>query len=191
MRIKATWTPQASFPSDSRMARIDPLRLVALIFGGVGILFAAIGAVCIAISREKLPKLADAAVWLGETPDELAVPAVGVVFAAIGGFFVILALAMLLVGRRQRRLHEELLTYGERAQGRVAGLPVDTSITVNGRHPLRVMVEVYHPRTCETLTLKGPRLWQTSLSVGDPIDVLFDPMDEKRYVVDYRKEEQA
>lgn len=191
MRIKVNHFQTMTIPGGKRLLKIDPLRIVALVFGGLGLLFALTGGGFVSASRDVLPRLADPAVWLNEAPDELELAMTGIVFAILGSFFIIAALVMLLISLHQKRMHEELLAWGERVKGQVSDLPVDTTVSVNGRHPLRIIVQVRHPRTGEMLNIKGPRVWQTSLNPGDPIDVLFDPMNEKRYVVDYQKEEQA
>lgn len=191
MKIKVNQFQTMTIPGGKRLLKINPLGIVALVFGGLGLLFGLMGGIFVHVSRELLPRLADPMVWLGEAPEELELAMVGVVFAILGGVFVIAALVMLLISLRQRRMHEELLTWGERVKGQVSDIPVDMSIAINNRHPLRIMVQVRHPRTGEMLNLKGPRVWQTSLSPGDPIDVLFDPMKDGRFVVDYNKEAQS
>ena len=35
------------------------------------------------------------------------------------------------------------------------------------------------------VTLRSHRLWGNEPAVGDTVDVLFDPMDESRYVIDF------
>lgn len=166
------------------MKRVQPLFLVGLIFSLIGALFAVLGGIFIAVSRDLLPQVFSAQVWQGETPDELAIPLVGLVFAGVGGLFLIIGVVMLLQTRRQRRLHEELLRFGTRVTGTVTDIRIDPTVRVNGVHPLRLIVQAQHPHTGEMKTLRGPRVWNTSLATGDAIDVLFDPQDEKRYTVE-------
>lgn len=166
------------------MKRVQPLFLVGLIFALIGLVFAVMGGIFMAVSSDLLPQVFTAEVWLGETPDELALPIVGFVFAAIGGLFAIMGGVMLLITRRQRRLHEELLRFGTRVTGTVTDIRADHTVRVNGRSPLRLSVQAQHPYTGEMKELRGPLVWDTALSTGDAVEVLFDPQDEKRYAVE-------
>ena len=168
----------------SKVSTVQPQKLLGLIFGGIGLLFLVLGVIFVLVSADKLPMLADVDVWVGETPDELDLPVVGIVFAGIGLIFTVLGVGFLLALLRRKRLKEELLTYGTRVTGTVADIRIDRAYQVNGRHPLRIMVQAQDPFTGETRTLRGPLVWETSLSTGDPAEVLFDPMDSKKYFVD-------
>lgn len=170
--------------TENRVRTVQPQKLLGIIFGAIGLLFLAMGVIFVAVSADKLPMLADSEVWVGETPDELALPVVGIVFAGIGLIFTALGAGFLIALLRRKRLKEELLQYGTRVTGTVADIRVDRSYQVNGRHPLRIMVQAQSPFTGETRTLRGPLVWETSLSTGDPADVLFDPMNSKKYFVD-------
>jgi len=167
----------------SRPVRMHPLKLLGMIFGGIGLLFAALGCVFLAVSAELLPQVFTPEVWLGDTPDELALPVIGVVFGAMGLVFLLVGGVMLLILRRQKRLREELEQYGTRVTGAVADIRVDRIYQVNGHSPLRVFVSVRHPFTNEELTLRSGPVWNTALTTGDPVEVLFDPMDEKKHLV--------
>lgn len=168
----------------SKVSTVQPQKLLGLIFGSIGLLFLVLGVIFVLVSTDKLPMLAEADVWVGETPDELALPMVGIVFAGIGLIFTVLGVGFLMAFLRRKRLKEELLTYGTRVTGTVSDICIDHAYRVNGRHPLRIMVQAQDPFTGETRTLRGPLVWETSLSTGDPAEVLFDPMDSKKYFVD-------
>lgn len=165
------------------MKRVNAVWIVGVIFGLIGLVFTVMGAVFLAVSSDVLPAVLTAEVWVGETPDELALPVIGAVFALIGVVFVGIGVVLLHTCRRQRLQREELLRFGTRVTGTVADIGIDRSVRVNGRSPLRIMVQVQHPHTGMTQILRGPSVWETSLSVGDPMEVLFDPQDEKKYVV--------
>lgn len=172
-----------STAASSKMHAVHPLKLLGLIFSGLGLLFTVLGVIFLTITPELLPQVFTADVWLNEAPDELALPLCGVVFGAIGLLFLIAGVIMLLVLRRQRRLREELEQYGVRVTGMVTDVIVDRSYTVNGRHPLRVVVAAVQPGTVEERTLRSGPVWETPLAPGDAVDVLFDPMNEKKYVI--------
>lgn len=170
---------------------MHPLKLIGLIFSGIGLLFTVLGGTFLACSSDLLPQVFTAETWVTDTPDELALPVCGVVFSALGLFFLIAGTIMLLVLYRQRRLREELLQYGTRVTGIVTDITVDRTYEVNGRHPLRVLVTVRQPGTGEERTLRSGPVWETSCSPGDAVDVLFDPMNEKRYVLLLERDQDA
>ncbi len=165
------------------MKQANAYFVIGLVFSLIGAFFAVMGVAFMAFSSDLLPQVFTAEVWTGDTPDELALPVIGVVFTAIGLFFAVLGLIFLWVMRRQRLLREELERFGIRVQGRVSDICVDHSVRVNGRSPLRIMVTAQHPTTREMKTLRGPSVWNTSLATDDAVEVLFDPQNEKKYVV--------
>lgn len=179
--MRMHWTKQGA--ATGKVFRLHPLKLVGLIFSLIGLLFAVIGGAFICASHDVLPQVFTAEVWLGDPPDELALPIIGVVFAAMGLFFLLIGGIMLLIPRRQQRLREELEQYGARVTGAVTDITVDRTYTVNGRHPLHIIVTATHPYTGETKALRSGPIWETSLSTGDVLDVLFDPQDEKKYII--------
>ena len=163
--------------------RVHPLQLLGVIFLCIGLLFAVIGAGFMAVSHDMLPQVFTAAAWGSDTPDELALPIVGVVFCAIGVIFTLTGSTMLLIRRRQLLLREELERYGLRVTGAVTDIRIDRTYQVNGRSPLRILVTVAHPVTGETVVVRSEPVWETSLSPGDAAQVLFDPMDPRRKLV--------
>lgn len=163
--------------------RVDAEKLIGLIFGLMGLAFAVLGVVFMAVCSDRLPQVFTAEVWLNDPPDELALPIVGVVFAAIGVFFAAMGGGFLLYARHKRLLREELERFGIRVPATVTEIRVDRSVRINGRSPLRIMVQAQHPFTGEMKTLRGPRVWQTTLTPGDAVEALFDPQDEKKYAV--------
>lgn len=60
---------------------------------------------------------------------------------------------------------------------------VDHTIRVNHRSPLIARVTCTLPSG--EVTLKSHRLWDECPSTGDTAEVLYDPMDEKRYVIEF------
>lgn len=184
MRARIDMNHPLTEAAGKRMRTVDPRKLLGLIFGGIGLLFLVMGVIFVLVSTDKLPMLADADVWVGDTPDELALPMVGIVFAGLGLIFTALGAGFLIALLCRKRLREELLTYGTRVTGTVSDIRIDRAYQVNGRHPLRIMVQAQDPFTGGTRTLRGPLVWETSLSTGDPADVIFDPLDEKKYIVE-------
>lgn len=170
-------------PTEGKVFRTHPLKLLGIIFLCIGLLFVLLGGVFMIMSHELLPQVFTAAAWGNDTPDELALPIVGVVFCSIGAFFTVTGGTMLLLLRRQRLQREELERYGIRVTGTVTDIRIDRTYQVNHRSPLRVYVTAAHPSTGEMVTVRSGPVWETSLSTGDAVEVLFDPMNEKTRVV--------
>lgn len=162
---------------------LHPLKLLGIIFSCIGLIFTVLGGTFMVVCTDVLPQVFTAAAWGSDTPDELALPIVGVVFAALGLIFLLTGGVMLLLLRRQVKLREELERYGARVTGTVADIHIDRTYRVNGRSPLRIHVAVVHPTTGETVTIRSGPVWETSLTIGDPVDVLFDPLHEKKRLV--------
>ena len=94
---------------------------------------------------------------------------------------LLLACAILLLRQASgRRKEKELREYGTRVEGRVTEVRKEP----NMYRCLRLIVQVTHPQTGEELRLRSALARQSSLKEGDAIGVLFDPMDETRYVID-------
>lgn len=164
--------------------RMHPLKIIGVVFTCIGLLFAVLGGAFMAANAALMPRVFTAEVWLAnETPDELALPICGLVFGVIGLVFLIIGVIMLLVLRRQHSLREELERYGTRVQGVVTDVRIDHTYRVNGRSPMRIIVTATHPSTGTQVTVRSGPVWETALSAGDAVDVLFDPMDEKKHIV--------
>ena len=160
------------------MKRMHPARLIGLIFAILGFVFLATGIVLFAVRAMLLPQLLAA----GEEA-ALAMMIVGLTFSAVGAVFAGVGILLLRVGSRQARLREELEHFGTRVQGRVTDIRIDYTYKVNRRSPLRIIVQAQHPRTGEIKTLRSDAVWETALTTGDTVDVLFDLQDAKKYVV--------
>lgn len=157
-------------------------RIVKLVFGGMGAIYALVGVVCLMLAVHRAGALT-AIFTLPE--DDLALSIIGCVFTLLGVIFLAVGVAFALADKRRARLREELLVWGSRVQGTVMEVYTDHTIRVNHRSPVIAKVRCAFP-TGE-VTLKSPRLWGNPPAVGDQLDVLFDPMDEKRYVIDLKE----
>lgn len=157
--------------------------IVKLVFGIMGFVYTAIGVICLTIA---VNWSSDVRRIFDIPEDELALTIVGTVFGVLGVGFLIAALCVGLVGRKQKRMREELLQYGTRVTGIVAEVWVNSSIRVNGRSPLRASVQCTFPTG--DITLKSRNLWNACPSTGDMVEVIYDPMDEKRYVIEFEGE---
>ena len=157
--------------------------IVKLVFGIMGVVYSIIGVVCLTIARNMAGDLRR----IFRLPqDDLALSIVGVVFSILGVAFLIATLCVILAGVKQKRLREELLQYGTRVTGTITDLQANRSIQVNGRSPLVAMVNCQFP--AGEITLKSKNLWSACPSTGDQVDVIYDPMNERRYVIEFPDE---
>ncbi len=161
--------------------KMNTTTILSLVFGCIGILYAVLGGVFLAVGQRTLDLPG-----LDVSGDADALPVVGAVFLVLGAVSIFVTAIIRIFAVRKARYREELLAWGTRVTGQVADIPVDRTVRVNGQSPLRILVTVTHPTTGETLTIRSGQVWETSLSNGDPVDVLFDPMDEKKYIVDVK-----
>lgn len=118
--------------------------------------------------------------------EELALAIIGMVFAVLGVIFLGVAGVMMLVHRRQQRLREELRTYGTRVKGVVTSVQLDRTVRVNRRCPYRAMVRCSLP--LGERTLRSPMLWEHVPTVGEEVTVLYDPMDDRKVVIEFPEE---
>lgn len=102
----------------------------------------------------------------------------------IGGVLLLGALLTHLFSRRNQERLAILRASGIRRQGTVTQVCKNYDIDVNNHHPWEVTATCVHPRTGETVTAYEPAVWKTTLQPGDSIDVLFDPIDDKVFMLD-------
>ena len=154
--------------------------VLKLIFGLMGAIYAVIGVTLLVVAM----KAAGDVTRIFTLPEEkLAFAINGVVFTVLGAAFLVVTVILALVGRRQQRMREELLQYGTRVTGEVVDVRINYSIRVNRKSPLVAQVKCLLP-TGE-VTLKSKNLWNACPSTGDAVEVIYDPMDEKRYVIEF------
>lgn len=157
--------------------------VLKLIFGLMGAIYAVIGVTFLVVAM----KAAGDVTRIFTLPEEeLALAIVGTVFTVLGAGFLAAALGVMLAGKRQQRMREELLQYGTRVTGIVIEVWVNHSVRVNGRSPLLARVQCAFPTG--DITLKSKNLWNACPNTGDAVEVIYDPMDEKRYVIEFEGE---
>lgn len=142
-------------------------NILMLVFGLLGLAYTAIGALALHTGFS---------------------PVLGYVFLPLGAAFLLATAAVWYFFNRSRRRREELLTWGTRARATVTDVRVNPNVRVNHRNPHVVLAQCVHPVTRETVTLRSHNVMDCTLQPGDTVDILFDPMNEKRYVFDLREE---
>ncbi len=142
-------------------------NILMLVFGLLGLAYTAIGGV---------------ALHTGVSP------VLGYVFLPLGAAFLLATAAVWYFFNRANRRREELLTWGTRVRAAVTDVRANQNVRVNGRNPDVVLARCTHPVTRETVTLRSHNVMNCTLQPGDTVEILFDPMNEKRYVFDLREE---
>jgi hypothetical protein len=102
-----------------------------------------------------------------------------------GGFFLIGAV-MLLVRRRLTRRMAQLRSTGRSVQARVEPVERNTSVSVNGQHPFRVVCQWQDPATSLVHVFHSENLWfdPTPYIKQETVTVYVDPRDLGSYYVD-------
>ncbi len=106
----------------------------------------------------------------------------GALFAAIGG-------GMLGFRAARRRRAEELRLHGRRVQARLQSVELNTSLSVNGAHPWRIVCQWQDPTTGLVHLFKSENLWfdptpYVRAREGETLTVFVDPRNPRRHHVD-------
>lgn len=103
----------------------------------------------------------------------------GLVFAAIG-------LTMIFVRTRGRKRSEWLHQHGRRMKTSFKGVELNESVRVNGRSPYHIISQSPDPATNTVRVFESENIWfdPSEHIKGETIDVLVDPNNPKRYVMD-------
>lgn len=101
------------------------------------------------------------------------------ILSILGAIFSAIGFVWLGIHRKARLLEEELRRFGRRIQARVTGIERNMNVSVNRRHPWIIVAEHEGQR------YESPNLWQDPTgSVPETVDVLVDPQNPQRYLVD-------
>jgi hypothetical protein len=104
---------------------------------------------------------------------------IGLVFGAIGG-------GMLLFGWKKSRSQAYLKDHGTEVLATFSSVEQNTSLTVNGRNPFRIVCQWQHPQTGELHVFRSDNLWfdPSNHIHQETVPVLVDEANLKRYWVD-------
>jgi len=103
----------------------------------------------------------------------------GLVFGAIG-------FGMIIVRSRGKKRAQWLHRHGRRMPTSVTGVELNDSLRVNGRSPYRIVSQSPDPATNTVRVYQSENIWfdPSEYIKGETIDVLVDPANPKRYVMD-------
>lgn len=109
----------------------------------------------------------------------LLVFGMGVVFAAIG-------LTMIVVRSRGQKRAAWLRQHGRRVRTSFTGVELNRSLRVNGRSPYQIVSQSSDPASNSVRVFESENIWfdPSEYIKTDTIDVLVDPHDPKKYVMD-------
>lgn len=109
----------------------------------------------------------------------LIVSFLGLVFAAIG-------LGMIFVRSRGRKRAEWLRQHGRRVKTAYKGVELNQSLHVNGRSPYQIITQSPDPASNTVRVFESENIWfdPSEYIKSETIDVLIDPNDPKKYVMD-------
>ena len=111
---------------------------------------------------------------------------VSAIMGGMGGVFFLIGSSMLVAGARKRRQDEFLRTHGLPIETEFLGVEQNAAVTLNGRHPYRVLTQWLNPVTSELHVFKSDNLWvdPSSHLQGRKITVLIDRNPPQHYWVD-------
>lgn len=103
----------------------------------------------------------------------------GLAFATIG-------LGMIFVRRRGRKRAEWLRQHGRRMKTAFKSVELNQSLRVNGRSPYQIVSRSSDPASNTVRLFQSENIWfdPSEYIKGEAIDVLVDPNDTKKYVMD-------
>lgn len=109
----------------------------------------------------------------------LIVFALGLIFAAVG-------LGMIFIRARGRKRADWLRQHGRRMKTAFKGVELNQSLRVNGGYPYQIVSQSSDPASNTVRLFRSENIWfdPSEHIKGEAIDVLVDPNDPKKYVMD-------
>ena len=109
-----------------------------------------------------------------------------VILGGLGGVFFLIGAGIILVNILKSRKDEYLKKYGRRIETNYQSVELNTSYTVNGRNPFRVLTHWQNPVTSEIHIFKSNNLWfdPSDYINKKTITVFIENNNPKKYYVD-------
>lgn len=109
----------------------------------------------------------------------------GGVFTSIGGF-------LLRSHFLRKKLKAELQRSGVRLRAPVLEVGFNKNITVNGRHPYKIIAQFSSSSSPVPILVKSEELWYDPIAAGQigedqTVDVIYDPQDPQRCIIDLKE----
>lgn len=109
-----------------------------------------------------------------------------VILASLGGVFFLVGAAGFVVPALLGRKADRLRAQGRRIETDVTGVEVNTSLSVNDRHPWRIVTQWLDPASSQLHLFRSENLWldPTGQVQGRRITVFIDPSNPRSYHMD-------
>lgn len=110
-----------------------------------------------------------------------------IVFIGIGIIFLLIGVLILVLRAREDRKKKRIMDTGVRISAQVKGSIVDTSYTINSRHPYRLECVYYDELSGQPVICTSDIIWESPDKYMDKyVPVYVDREDRSRYVVDLK-----
>jgi hypothetical protein len=109
-----------------------------------------------------------------------------VILASLGSFFFLIGGGFIATARLQKRTDNRLMQEGVPVQAEVQQIDLDKDISVNGRHPFRVVAQWQDPTTAQIHVFESHNVWfnPSKFIKHNQVRVFMDRSNPKRYYVD-------
>ena len=110
---------------------------------------------------------------------QLIVGFLGTVFLLVGGGMILLSL-------RRERVTDYLTHQGVPVEADIQSVGIDTTVSINGRHPFRIVAQWQDPATSQVHVFESHNIWfdPSSFIKQKGIRVFVDSTNPKKYYVD-------
>lgn len=110
-----------------------------------------------------------------------------IVFIGVGIIFLLIGVIILIVRMRGDRKRKKIMETGIRMQAQVKGSMIDTSYTINNKHPYRLECVYYDELSGQPVICTSDIIWESpDMYMDKYVTVYVDREDRSRYVVDLK-----
>lgn len=153
-----------------RMKLNSVLTFIGVMFFGMGLLFFLIG--CGIRISGITENMADSSMFSG-------------IYMLIGGIFIIIGGSLLIVMIIKKKKRNQLMQQGDKLDGIITNVVMNTMVRVNGYHPYKAEVEVINHFDGQTYLYSSDNVTQDiSYLIGETVNVYVEHNNPKNYFVD-------
>lgn len=110
-----------------------------------------------------------------------------IVFIGVGIIFLLIGVIILIVRMRGDKKRKKIMETGIRMQAQVKGSMIDTSYTINSKHPYRLECVYYDELSGQPVICTSDIIWESpDMYMDKYVTVYVDREDRSRYVVDLK-----